>query len=260
MKGNVMGPAGPKEASGGYLREAVLRREGVPSFEEYPFRIPAIARLDRLALHPKVTFFIGENGSGKSTLIEALAVAAGMNPEGGGRNFAFSTNRNHSRLHEHLRLIRGTKREKDSFFLRAESFFNVATEIERVDDGDPGFRAAYGGVFPHRRSHGESFLSLMVDRFAGNGLYLLDEPEAALSPARQLAFLSRLHELVQKKRSQFVVATHSPILMAYPEAALLEFSDRGIEAVGYEDTDHFKVTSRFMKDRGRVLRRLFETI
>jgi predicted ATPase len=224
-------------------------------------RCPPCARsLDTLEPHPKVTFLVGENGSGKSTLMEAIAVSMGFNPEGGTKNFRFGTRASHSPLHEYLRIAKGYKRPRDGFFLRAESFFNVATEIEQLDD-EPGFGppviASYGGRSLHEQSHGESFLTLLMERFGGQGLYLLDEPEAALSPQRQLAALARIHDLVNDD-SQFIIATHSPILMAYPDAWIYQFTAEGIARVAYEDTEHFKVTRAFLANPERMLRTLLD--
>ncbi len=235
-----------------YLRQIRLKREEVPSFDRYPFNLPAVRHLEELVFHPRVTFFIGENGSGKSTLLEALAVALDFNPEGGSRNFNFGTRDSHSDLHRYLRLSRGIMRPRDGFFLRAESFFNVATEIERL-----GVIDSYGGVSLHEQSHGEAFLALMMNRFGVEGLYLLDEPEAALSPQRQLSVLTRLHELAEDG-SQFVIATHSPILMAYPEATIYLFSTDGIERVEYTDTEHYRVTRDFLLRPQRMLDILFD--
>src|SRR5215469_5920562 len=200
-----------------YVREVKLRRDKVISFDQYPFSLPVVRDLESLELHPSVTFLVGENGSGKSTLLEAVAVAWGFNPEGGTKNFRFGTRASHSVLHEYLRVAKGVRRPKDGFFLRAESFFNVATEIENLDSepGGPPVISYYGNHSLHEQSHGESFMALLVNRFGGHGVYLLDEPEAALSPQRQLAALARIHELVCAD-SQFIIATHSPILMAYP--------------------------------------------
>lgn len=242
-----------------YLLDVTLRRDRVPSFDDYPFSLPVIRNLDTLELHPKVTFIVGENGSGKSTLLEAIATAWGFNPEGGTKNFRFSTRRSHSTLHEYLSLVKGIKRAKDGFFLRAESFFNVATEIEKLDEGPggPPVINSYGGRSLHEQSHGESFFALMMNRFGGNGLYVLDEPEAALSPSRQLAILVRLHQLVQSG-SQFIIATHSPILMAYPDACIYQISADGLDQIAYELTEHYTVSKSFLSNPKRYLSALLD--
>jgi len=240
-----------------FVFHLTLKRDEVESFDRYPFNLPAVKTLERLELHPKVSFFVGENGSGKSTLLEALAVSLGFNPEGGTRNFNFGTRASHSVLHEYLRVAKGVKRWRDGFFLRAESFFNVATEIERLDEGPGGplVVGSYGGRSLHEQSHGEAFLKLLRERFGGRSLFLLDEPEAALSPQRQLDALERMHDLV-RQGSQFVIATHSPILMAYPDAWVYRFDADGIHRVGYEDTEHFRVMRDFMADPCGMLDRL----
>ena len=246
--------------SEGYLRAVRLIRDSVRDFKVYPFAIPSIQSLDELELDAKVTFLIGENGSGKSTLIEAIAVLAGFNAEGGSKNFRFGTRRSESCLHQFMRPVRGHRRPRDGFFLRAESYFNVATEIERLD-AEPSFGgpiiASYGGVSLHEQSHGESFLALATNRFGGDGLYILDEPEAALSPQRQLTLLSIIHELVEERASQFVIATHSPILMAYPKALLYRLGPSGIERVAYEDTEHYTITRDFLNSPERYFKTLF---
>jgi predicted ATPase len=243
-----------------YVLALRLKRDKVPSFDAFPYCLPALRRLHSLELHPHVTFVVGENGSGKSTLLEAVAIAAGFNAEGGTRNFRFDTRRSHSSLHEHLTLVKSARRARDGFFLRAESFFNVSTEIEHLDDdseGSPYLKPprvidSYGHRSLHEQSHGESFFALMNNRFGGHGFYVLDEPEAALSPTRQLAMLVRLHELVRDK-SQFVIATHSPILMAYPDAWIYQIGRNGLERVAYEETEHTVVARRFLADpRGQV--------
>lgn len=243
-----------------FVSHVTLLRDRVESFDRYPFSLPAVKGLDRLELHPKMTILVGENGSGKSTLLEAIAVSLGFNPEGGTKNFAFGTRASHSELHEYLRVAKGIRRPRNGFFLRAESFFNVATEIERLDE-EPSFGPpvinSYGGRSLHEQSHGESFLALLTNRFGGQGLYLLDEPEAALSPQRQLAALSRIHDLILDG-SQFVIATHSPILMAYPDARIYQLASDGIAPIAYEDTEHFQVTRDFLADPSRMLRVLFE--
>lgn len=242
-----------------YVSQVRLRAENIQSFDRYPFCLPAIRHLDVLPLHPKVTFIVGENGSGKSTLLEAMAVSFGFNPEGGTRNFGFSTRASHSELHDYLRLSKGVRRPKDGFFLRAESFFNLGTEIEKLDagPGGPPIINSYGGKSLHEQSHGESFWSLVMHRFKGKGFYILDEPEAALSPKRQLALLSRIHQLVNDD-SQFVIATHSPILMAYPGADVYMCTDSGLKQVSYQDTEHFQVTHDFIRNPGRMLNILLD--
>jgi predicted ATPase len=243
-----------------YLLEVKLLRDKVESFEAYPFCLNAIRCLESIQLNPAVTFFIGENGSGKSTLLEAIAVAWGFNPEGGTSNFRFDTRASHSDLWSYLRLSKGLRKPKDGFFFRAESFFNVATEIERLDSGPllgPPIINSYGGVSLHEQSHGESFLSLVTNRFGGNGFYILDEPEAALSPTRQMSLISRIHQLVNDS-SQFIIATHSPIIMSYPEATIYLLNDNSIDEIEYENTEHFNVTRDFMNQHEKMLKILME--
>ena len=241
---------------GGYILEIRLKRQKIPDFAAYPFSIPALRELDVLPLHPGVTFFVGENGAGKSTLLEAIAAGAGLNPEGGTRNFQFSTYDSHSVLCDYLTLVRGTSRPRDCFFFRAESFYNVATEVERLSDAGMGtpVRAYYGGNL-HARSHGESFFALVENRLGGQGLYLFDEPESALSPTRQLAMLEQMHRLVRAD-SQLIIATHSPILMAYPDSVIYAFSAEGIRTVSYEETEQYRVTLDFLRFYPRMLHEL----
>jgi predicted ATPase len=241
-----------------FVRSVVLKRDEVPDFGRYPFSIPAIRDLEKLDLHAGVTLLAGENGSGKSTLIEAIAVAAGFNAEGGSQNMTVSTRSSHSQLHKHLRLLRGTRRPRTGYFLRAESFFNVATNIEELDEGPggPSIIDSYGGVSLHEQSHGESFLSLIINRFGPNGLYVLDEPEAALSLRGNLALMRRMHDLVAEG-SQFVVSTHSPILLGYPQARIYVLSEDGIMESRYEDTEQYELTRSFLDDRDRFLHHLF---
>jgi predicted ATPase len=242
------------------VRSVRLLRDEVPSFDEYPFTIPAVRSLDELELDPKVTCFVGENGSGKSTLLEAIAVAAGFNPEGGTKNFRFSTRSSESPLHRYLRLVRGVRRFRDGFFLRAESYFNLGSEIEALDRepaNAPPIINSYGGRSLHEMSHGESFLTLAEKRFGGDGFYVLDEPEAALSPSRQLTLLKIMHELVEQKNSQFVISSHSPILLAYPGARLYHLTMAGLEPIAYEDTEHYQITRSFLTGRERYFKHLF---
>ncbi len=235
-----------------YLIDITLLRDKVPSWQDYPFSLPVVRSLETLKFHPDVTFFIGENGMGKSTLLEAIAQLAQFNPEGGSKNMRFSTRATQSNLADYLRSGKSFKAARDGFFLRAESFYNVASYIDDVD-----YAGAYGGKSLHEQSHGESFLSLLSNRFHGNGLYLLDEPEAALSPSRQLAVISLIHHLV-KLNSQFIIATHSPIIMAYPNAKILLFSEAGLHEVRYEETEHYQVSRDFFEHREQMLNILLE--
>lgn len=225
-----------------YEMEFLRDREGWNA-DAYPFSLPAVRGWDRLRFHPRVTYFVGENGAGKSTLIEAIAAAYGLNPEGGSRDHSFATHNTHSPLHDFVRLAKTTRRAKDAFFLRAESFYTFSSYID-----DQGSRGRMGGHALHELSHGQSFAALIENRFSGNGLYILDEPEAALSPNRQLGFLSRMHELVGQK-SQFVIATHSPIILGYPDAQIYEFTSNGVTPAAYEDLEHVQVTRNFLNRR-----------
>ncbi|QUJ66296.1 AAA family ATPase [Photobacterium sp. GJ3] len=243
-----------------YLREVSLKRDQIDSFSTYPFSIPAVKGLDQIDFSAEVTIFVGENGSGKSTLLEAIAVGMGFNAEGGSKNFHFSTRSTHSSLYKYLRFSKSFRRYQDGFFLRAESFYNVSTHIDELDEAPsfgPPIIDSYGGVSLHHQSHGESFLSLMVERFGGKGLYILDEPEAALSPMRQMSVLSRMHQLVQDQ-SQFIIATHSPMLMAYPGALIYQIGSNGIHPIKYEDTEHYTITKAFLNHPQPMLDALFE--
>jgi len=231
------------------IRSVTVERDDADA-SRYPFSIPALRALDTLELHPQVTLFAGENGSGKSTLIEAIAVAAGFNPEGGTRNMTFSTRASHSALHERLRLVRDARPQRDGFFLRAESFYNVATEVETLGVG------GYGDASLHEQSHGESFLSVVLERFGDCGLYVLDEPEAALSVRGVLALIRRMHDLAERG-SQFLVSTHSPILLAYPGARVYVLDEDGIAETPWDETDAVELTRSFLADRGRFLHYLF---
>ena len=241
-----------------YLIDIILKRDKIEDGTQFPFSLDVLQNFDKLRLHPKVTFFVGENGSGKSTLLEAIAVASGFNPEGGTRNFGFSTRKSHSSLSKYLRCSRGVSKPRDGFFLRAESFFNLATEIEALDNAPsfgPPIIDSYGGKSLHEQSHGESFLALMMNRFSGNSLFILDEPEAALSPARQMSMICRMDELVNEN-CQFLIATHSPIIMAYPDAEILVLGEKGLVKTAYEDTEHYQVMKSFMNNHEGMLREL----
>ena len=245
------------DRAGGFLRSFEVT---VPSSERrsYPLDLAAVRNVDSLALDPRMTIFVGENGSGKSTLVEGLAVAAGFNPEGGSTNFNFRTQSHLPELATHQRLVRNPTRPRTGFFLRAESFFNVATEIERLDEEQKDLLGApigpnYGPKKLHEVSHGESFLALAMNRFGPGGLYILDEPEAALSPTGCLALVRRFNELANEG-SQFIIATHSPILMSVPGALIYLLSESGPKRVTWEDLDHVRIMKEFLNDPEIVLR------
>ncbi len=231
-----------------YYRGVTFREGERP--DGYPFDIPAVKEIERLRLKSPVTFLIGENGSGKSTVIEAVAVRSGLNAEGGSRHLRFMTRKSHSSLSDHIRMVRGTDRMTDSYFLRAESFYNVATALENLSPG-PGD----DGRSLHDQSHGEAFFSLLKNRLTGGGFYVFDEPEAALSPQRQLAMLVLMHRLVLH-RGQLLVATHSPILLAYPQATIYLLDEAGMRPVRYEETDHYVLTRRFLTDHENMMEQL----
>jgi predicted ATPase len=236
-----------------YVTGIKLARD-VPT-DSYLHSLPVVKHLrdvSELPISKRVTFFVGENGVGKSTLVEAIAVSMGFNPEGGTINFNFSTEDSHSELYQYLTICKGVKRHKDGFFLRAESFYNVATNIDEI-----GVVSSYGGVSLHKQSHGESFMALVENRFGGNGLYILDEPEAALSPSRLLRLMCCIDDLV-KHDSQFIISTHSPILMAFPGAEVFELSENGIASVPYQKTEHFRITKQFVNTPEKMLKYLFE--
>lgn len=219
--------------------------------DSYLRDIDAFRGLEEIGFHKPVTFFVGENGSGKSTLLEAMAIADGFNPEGGTRNYAFSTYDSHSDLHDAIRLSR-TRKAGWGYFLRAESFYNVATMEEEYSRGPGGIPMNY-----HKKSHGESFLSVIQNSFRRQGIYFLDEPEAALSPQRQLTLLTEIDQS-RKDGSQFFIVTHSPILLGLPDSEILTFDDGIVHACEYEETDSYQITSMFIKDRDRLLKDLLE--
>ncbi len=216
--------------------------------DSYLKRIEALQGVERLDFNKPITFFVGENGSGKSTLLEALAVAHGFNPEGGTKNYIFSTHDTHSELCDAIRLIKSYRKEKWGYFLRAESFYNVATQEEAY--ADPVHPARY-----HEQSHGESFLAMAQNNLRPNGLYLFDEPEAALSPQRQLTLLMQIYNCA-KEGAQFMIVTHSPILLGMPGADIYCFDHGSIHLCEYEDTESYQVTKMFINNRQRLLDQL----
>ena len=237
-------------ASDLFLRAACMDWDAIDR-SSYLWTIPAIAGVERVDFTSPVTCFVGENGSGKSTLLEAMAINCGFNPEGGTKHYSFSTFDSHSELNQCMRLIKGPKKPRWGYFLRAESFYNVATaEAEYSRSGGQPQRL-------HEKSHGESFLATVQNNFRGGGVYLLDEPEAALSPQRQLTLLREIHTCAQTG-AQFFIVTHSPILLGLPGAAILSFDDGPIHPIAYEETDSYQITSLFLSDRQRILRSLLE--
>ncbi len=222
--------------------------------KSYEYKLPVIKYLEdnkKLEFSKKVSIFTGENGTGKSTLLEAIAIAFGFNPEGGTKNFNFSTNNSHSNLWENI-ILSKTDVPLDGFFLRAETFYNVASYIDDIN-----VSSSYSNKSLHKQSHGESFLALVQNRFKGNGIYILDEPESALSPMRLMTLMLEMDRLV-KNNSQFIIVTHSPILLAFPNAEIFEFSDKGINIVSYEETEHYKISKSFFKNPQQMLHHLFK--
>lgn len=238
-------------------------KNNISDESNYALSLPVIKSLgqEQLVLNKNVTFFVGENGTGKSTLLEAIAVNMGFNAEGGTRNFNFASKETHSPLYQNLIVVKGVKRPRDGFFLRAESFYNVATEVDRLDEigisSQRQFLDNYGGKSLHNQSHGESFMSLVLNRFKGNSLFILDEPEAALSPTKQLSLLVKINEL-EKQNCQFIIATHSPILLAYPNADLYLLNENEIKLTAYKDTEHYAITKQFLNNTEKMLNYLFE--
>lgn len=231
-----------------YLQGLVINWDKVEK-TSYLRKISALKNVTELTISKPVTFFVGENGSGKSTLLEAIAVAEGFNAEGGNRNYNFATRESHSELHIAIRLKLGVKKSSSGYFLRAESFYNVATMEE-------DYLGSNSQTY-HKQSHGESFLNLLQDQAHDNGLYILDEPEAALSPQRQLTLLYHIYEQV-KQGSQFIIATHSPILLGYPEACILSFDNGSVEEISYEASSAYQITKLFLDNREQVLHNLLK--
>ncbi|MDR6942949.1 AAA family ATPase [Mucilaginibacter pocheonensis] len=235
-----------------YLQEICLDLSGVTSFDEYPFDIPSIRNLKSLSFDSNVTFIVGENGSGKSTLIEAIALLLGFSLQGGSKNFQYEEGQNLPPLFRYLNGIKSFKQPKDFFFLRAETFHNVSTTLEELYAQKKDVLLKNYGIDLIRSSHGEAFMAVLANKLKGRGLYIFDEPEAALSPSRQLAAVHLIDSLV-KKDSQFIIATHSPILLAYPNAVIYQFGNEGIRKIDYEETEHFMVMKYFINNYHEII-------
>lgn len=224
--------------------------------DSYLHGIEAVRGIESLDFEKDITFFVGENGTGKSTLIEAIAVACGFNPEGGTMNYRFSTYDDVSELSDAIRITKGYRRARSNYFFRAESFFNVASKAEDYRDVTPKelFYRRYGGKALHEQSHGESFLAYFQS-FDQEGLYIMDEPEAALSPQRQLTLFIQIVKMAEKG-SQFIIASHSPILLGIPGADIISFDDGRVRRCSYEETESYQVMEMFINNRERLVERL----
>lgn len=239
------------------INEIILDRDKIDNYDKYPFNIPIVKDFEKLIINSPVTFFVGENGVGKSTFIEAIAVNLGLPKEGGTENFMYETNDTTSNLRDYLK-IKIDNKPRTKFFLRAESFYNFSTEVERLVKEDDFYSLfkSYGGNL-HECSHGEAFLKLVQNRFTENGLYILDEPEAALSAQRQLSLLCLIDELV-KKGSQFIISTHSPILISYRNGKILDLNDN-FKEVSYKDTEIYKLYKMYLDNSDNMKDRLFNS-
>jgi len=238
------------------LKRVTLLKEKINNFYHHPFNIPVIKNMNEVVFKTNVTFFVGENGSGKSTLLEAIADNCGFNTAGGSRNNIYNVHGSEAKLSSFIRLS-WLPKVTNGFFFRAESFYNFATYLDELNEqGFGDVYSSYGGKSLHEQSHGEAFLSLFSNRFTGKALYLLDEPESALSPSRQLSLLKIIHDL-SLDGSQFIIATHSPILLGYPNATILSFDRDSIEEIEYEMTEHYQITKYFLENRERFLHYLF---
>jgi predicted ATPase len=240
-----------------FLHKIIKLNDRIHNHEQYPFNIPTIRSMSDIDLKHNVTFFVGENGSGKSTLLEAIAYQCGFNTAGGSRNNQFDLNSSEAKLGDYIRLSWMPK-VTQGFFLRAETFYDFASHIDNLAEEDLSVYQYYGGKSLHSQSHGEAFFSLFKNRFGKRGIYILDEPEAALSPQRQIAFLNIIHEL--QKSAQFLIATHSPILMGYPLADILNFDTGSIKQIAYKETEHYQVTRRFLENRHFYLKDIMEEL
>lgn len=239
-----------------YLRKLIIKKDDIVNKDVYPYNLPIIKNINELEFTTPVTFIVGENGSGKSTLIEALAVSMGFNAEGGNKSVNFKTEDSHSGLYKYLKTVKGTPYPKNWYFLRAESFYNVATYY-KGDDDDLDYSYTFGVDSLHAKSHGEVFMATLQNKLHGNGFYILDEPEAALSPSRQLSALVEIDRLV-KLNSQLIIATHSPILMAYPNSTIYQIKNGEVKKVKLHETEHYQITRQFLSHTDTMLDELLK--
>lgn len=245
------------------LKSLTLLRERITDLTVYPFSVPTIGALTRLDFRARVTFFAGENGTGKSTLLEAIAAHIGFGREGGNRDMPHESTDSVHAVDPLVRalLLSFDKRTGEGFYFRAESLYSWASRIDELDSDSAGagfIRDAYGGISLHSRSHGETFFTVLDHKFRRSGLFLLDEPEAALSPQRQLSFLILIHDTLRdNKDAQFIISTHSPILLGYPDAQIISFDDGTLHEIPYEETASMQIVRRFTSDRERFLDELF---
>lgn len=245
-----------------YLKTITLLKEEVQNWDSHPFSVPAIKSLDTLELNSPLCFLVGENGTGKSTLLEAIASHCGYGSEGGTKNIYHRTGQDAyyqpaELLSKTIRLS-WSKKLFQGYFFRAESFFNIASHLDTLEKESGGTLGSYGGKSLHEQSHGESFISLFKNKFTKEGFYLLDEPEAALSPQKQLAFLVLLNELLKQPNTQLIIATHSPILLAFPGAQILSFDEGYIKEISYQESSPYKIVSGFISDPPRYFHQLFK--
>ncbi len=242
-----------------FIESVKVNKANKSLFEKYPYNVPSIEFLDKISFHDKVTFLVGENGTGKSTLLEAIAVSLGFNAEGGSKNFNFETNSDQKYADNVIEIKYTNNKPRDNYFLRAESFYNVATNIDYLDKEAERFggygtpiKNFFGGKSLHEQSHGESFFSLINNRLTGKGLYLFDEPEAALSPMKQMALISRINDLCLEG-SQFIIATHSPIILSYPYSKIYQISETGLNSISYKNTETYIQTKNFLNQPEKML-------
>lgn len=250
------------------LKEIKIKPNTIKDSNVYPFCISTIKNLSDINLSTQVTFFVGENGTGKSTILEAIAAKAGFGPEGGSLNIHFKTSFEHTYrgtelLAEQL-ILSWNKKPRDGYFFRAESFFNIANYLDiMAKSGGQGPEityASYGGKSLHEQSHGESFLSFFSNRMGNNGFFILDEPEAALSPQRQLSLMIIINTMCKHSNAQFIIATHSPILLAYPEATIYSCDAGSLQKIAYQETSHYQITKQFLDNPERYMHHLFDAI